>query len=129
MNAPFREKLTLSPLPKTWILDLDGTLVKHNGHLSEEGDQLLPWAQDFFARLSDEDMIVVITSRPEERRGDIERFLAQNGVRFNALICGAPYGERVLVNDRKPSGLTTAYAINCTRDACAGIDYEIDESL
>lgn len=25
------EKLTLSPLSHTWILDFDGTIVKHNG--------------------------------------------------------------------------------------------------
>jgi hypothetical protein len=25
------EEIRLSPMPKTWILDLDGTLVVHNG--------------------------------------------------------------------------------------------------
>ena len=25
------EKIIVSSLPKTWILDLDGTIVKHNG--------------------------------------------------------------------------------------------------
>ncbi len=26
------EKLILSTLPKTWIFDLDGTLLRHNGY-------------------------------------------------------------------------------------------------
>ena len=34
------ETLTLSPLPHTWILDVDGTLCVHNGHLNG-GDELL----------------------------------------------------------------------------------------
>ena len=37
------ERFTLSPLPKTWILDLDGTLVKHNGYKTDGRDSLLIW--------------------------------------------------------------------------------------
>lgn len=33
--------LTLSTLPKTWIFDLDGTLVKHNGYKIDGHDTLL----------------------------------------------------------------------------------------
>ena len=34
------EELILSTLPKTWIFDLDGTLVKHNGY-KEDGIDIL----------------------------------------------------------------------------------------
>lgn len=40
--------LVLSPLPKTWIFDVDGTIVKHNGYLTEKGDELLPGVRVFF---------------------------------------------------------------------------------
>lgn len=41
------ETIVLSPLPKTWILDLDGTLVKHNGYKLDGHDTLLPGAREF----------------------------------------------------------------------------------
>ena len=33
--------LSLSKLPHTWILDLDGTIVKHNGYKLDGKDSLL----------------------------------------------------------------------------------------
>ena len=38
-------ELTLSTLPKTWLFDIDGTLVKHNGY-KEGGDVLLPGVRE-----------------------------------------------------------------------------------
>ena len=40
-----------------------------------------------------------------------------------------PFGERILVNYRKPSGLDTAYAVNKDRDEKFEIDYIINEEL
>ena len=37
-------ELVMSTLPKTWILDLDGTLVKHNGYKMDGEDSLLKGA-------------------------------------------------------------------------------------
>ena len=48
--------LTLSPLPKTWLFDVDGTIVKHNGHL-HGGDELLEGVKEFFAQISTEDEV------------------------------------------------------------------------
>ena len=42
--------LTLSSLPHTWILDLDGTLVEHNGYKIYGKDRLLPGVRDFLRR-------------------------------------------------------------------------------
>ena len=39
--------LPLKDLPKGWILDLDGTLVVHNGYKTGE-DTILPGVKDFF---------------------------------------------------------------------------------
>ena len=47
-----------------------------------------------------------------------------NGIRYDAIVCGVPYGERILVNDRKPSGLTTAIAMNTERDVFMDAAFE-----
>ena len=40
-------KVTLSTLGHTWILDIDGTIVKHNGYLIDGEDTFLPGAETF----------------------------------------------------------------------------------
>jgi 23S rRNA G2445 N2-methylase RlmL len=62
------------------------------------------------------DLIIIITSRTDEFRRITEEFLGQNGISYDHIIFNAPYGERILINDRKPSGLTMAVAINVDRD-------------
>lgn len=123
------EVITVSPLPKTWVLDLDGTVVKHNGYKLDGRDTLLPGAKAFFASIRPEDMVVFITSRTEEYRSMTEAFLQENGIRYDTILYGAPYGERILVNDRKPSGLTTAIAMNTNRDVFMDAVFEVDEQL
>ncbi len=108
--------MTLSSLGHTWILDLDGTLVVHNGHKRPEGDSWLPGALEFLQSIPNEDMIVIITSRSEEYRSATEAFLVKHAIRFDHILFSAPYGERIVLNDGKPSGLTTAYALNLERD-------------
>ena len=65
----------------------------------------------------------------EEYRKQTESFLLDQGMRFDCIIWNAPCGERILINDRKPSGLATAYAVNCIRDRFEGIEYYIDEAI
>ena len=121
--------IVLSSLPKTWILDLDGTVVKHNGYKSDGHDTLLPGAKAFLSGIGPEDMVVFITSRTEAQRAMTEAFLRDNGIRYDAIVYGAPYGERILVNDRKPSGLATAIAVNTERDVFMDAVFEVDEGL
>jgi len=123
------EKLILSPLAHTWILDLDGTLVKHNGYKTDGHDTLLDGALEFLRSIPEGDMVVFITSRTGEYKEITESFLAEHGIRYNHVICNAPYGERVLINDRKPSGLDTAIALNVERDRIHHIKIEVDENL
>lgn len=119
-------KLRLSSLPHTWILDLDGTIVEHNGYKLHGRDVLLPGAMDFLSAIPAEDMVIFLTSRTEEYRELTERFLHENGIRYNHIIWNAPYGERILINDDKPSGLQMAYAVHCTRDSGELPAFEID---
>ena len=45
-------------------------------------------------------------------------------------LFGLPAGERVLINDTKPSGLSTALAVNVVRDAgLANIAIEVSPDL
>ena len=122
------QKITLSPLGHTWIFDLDGTLVRHNGH-KERGEELLPGAKELLGRIPAEDMIVIVTARKEEVREQTEEFLRANGIRYDHIIFNAPYGERIVVNDRKPSGLNMSVAVNLDRDEIRPLDFVIDETL
>ncbi len=110
------EELILSTLPKTWIFDLDGTLVKHNGYKEDGIDILLADAKEYLAEIPPEDKIIIVTSRTEEYRKMTIRFLRENGIRYDEILFNMPFGERILVNDRKPSGLDMAVAVNLNRD-------------
>lgn len=50
-------------------------------------------------------------------------------MRYNEIIFNAPYGERVLVNDKKTSGMKTAIAVNTQRDIFMEQKFIIDEDL
>ena len=110
------EKMILSTLPKTWIFDLDGTLVKHNGYLLDGADTLLDGVKEYLGGLPPEDRILILTSRKETYKTSTVRFLDENGIRYDAVLFDMPVGERIVVNDRKPSGIRMAVAVNCTRD-------------
>lgn len=121
--------LEFSPLPKTWILDVDGTIVKHNGYKTDGYDTLLEGVKEFFETVSAEDKVIILTARKEEYLPALKDFLRQNNIRYDALLTEIPLGERILVNDRKPSGLNTAFAVNKDRDDVFKITYTIHKEL
>lgn len=121
------ESIKVSTLPKTWILDLDGTLVKHNGYKLDGCDTLLPGAQKFLENIQPEDLVIIVTSRSEQYRKLTLDFLREQNIRYDYIIFGAPYGERILVNDRKPSGLATALAVNTQRDEACNASFQIED--
>lgn len=122
-------KIEMSALPKTWILDLDGTIVKHNGYKIDGEDSLLDGARELLAQIREEDCVIFVTSRKPEYKELTEDFLKKNHIRYNHIIYDAPYGERVLVNDDKPSGLKMAYAISGKRDEVPNLKLTINEDL
>lgn len=109
------DRSNYSDLNKTWLFDLDGTLVKHNGY-KYGGDKLLPGVKEFFRQIPQNDVIIILTARSSEFRSITENFLLKNNIRFDNIIFDLPVGERILYNDQKPSGLKTAYAYNLKRD-------------
>lgn len=123
------EKLKISQLGHTWFFDLDGTVVKHNGYLTDSGDELLEGAAEFFKSISEKDKIVFITSRSSDYKEKTETFLQREGIRYDHIIFDLPYGERILVNDIKPGGLQTSIAVNTQRDEWAGFTVEEDPFL
>lgn len=121
--------LEFSPLAKTWILDVDGTLVKHNGYKIDGYDTLLDGVREFFETLNPDDKVVLLTARKEEYLPALKDFLAKNNIRYDFLLTDMPMGERILVNDRKPSGLDMSFAINKNRDDVFNVAYKINEEL
>jgi hypothetical protein len=123
-------KLTLSPLGHTWFIDIDGTIVKHNGYIIDGHDTLLPGVKKFFKSIPQGDKIILASSRKNKYKKSTLAFLKTNGIRFDKVIFDLPYGERVLINDAKPSGLKTCKVIEPKRDG--GLDHfdiTIDKTL
>lgn len=123
------DKLILSSLGHTWILDLDGTIVKHNGYKIDGQDTFLDGAEAFLKSLPGQDRIIFLTSREEKWKEPTERFLREHGIRFDCILYDMPYGERILLNDCKPSGLKMGYAVNRERDNFQALKVVIDEDL
>lgn len=116
--------MVLSTLPKTWIFDIDGTIVKHNGYKIDGHDTLLDGAREYIAALPDEDFILFLTSRTDEYREITIKFLRDNDIRFDEIIFNMPMGERIVVNDRKPSGIDMAVSVNLERDKGGFLEVE-----
>lgn len=107
--------LKLSKLIHTWLVDIDGTLVFHNGH-KNNGDMLLSGIKEFWSSIPENDVIILLSARTSDEQEETLNFLVSNGLRFNHAIFNLPTGERILINDIKPKGLNTAIAVNIHRN-------------
>ena len=101
----------MSMKKKLLIFDLDGTLVKHNGYKIDGKDTLLNGVRDYVGSIPVEDKIIILTSRTDEYREMTLSFLKKNNIRYDEILFNIPMGERVVVNDRKPSGLDMAHKV------------------
>lgn len=124
-----KEQLKLSPLRHTWVLDFDGTLVEHNGYKTGE-DKFLPGAKEFLNSIPKDDFILIITARENGAREKTEQFLNANKIRYDQILFEMPMGERILINDNKPSGLKCAYAITPERnEGLESLEVVVDKNL
>lgn len=124
-----KEQLRISPLGHSWILDFDGTLVVHNGYKTGY-DKFLPGAKEFLQSIPKDDFVLIVTAREKESKEKTEKFLKDNGIRYNEILFEMPMGERILINDDKPSGLRCAYAITPKRNqGLENLEILIDEEL
>lgn len=122
-------ELILSDLEKTWLIDIDGTLVKHNGYLIDGRDTLLEGAKELIDSIPQKDVIILLTSRKKEYLNLTTDFLKENDVRFDRILFGLPVGERIIINDVKPKGLKTAVAVNVTRDEKISVSFRESSNI
>lgn len=115
--SDFEQLNNLSELPKTWIFDLDGTVVYHRPFNTFIKDKLVPGFKDFYRQnVLPQDYVLFVTARKRKKISTM-LFLWRQGIRYNKILFGLPYGERILFNDVKPKeNLKTAYAINLQRN-------------
>ena len=102
-------------LAHTWFIDLDGTILNHNGYINGN-DYLLPGVKELWASIPINDYIVITTGREKEYEEISLKILKDNDLRYDHAIFGLPLGERIVVNDLKPEGLKTAIAWNVERN-------------
>jgi hypothetical protein len=113
------KKVVISPLPHTWLVDVDGTIVEHNGHKGH-GDVLLPGVKTLWNQFAACDVVILLSARTKQEMQPTLAFLAANDLRYDHVLFDLPTGERILINDEKPGGLKTAVAINVPRDVGLG---------
>ena len=122
-------ELTLSTLPKTWIFDLDGTLVEHNGYKTGK-DKLLPGVKEFLDQIPKEDFVLILTGRESAAEKQTKNFFEENELRCDKIIFEVPLGERILFNDKKPSGLELSFAVNLKRnEGLESLHIKLDQNL
>jgi hypothetical protein len=108
---------------KTIFCDIDGTLLRHFGSLSEQINleknmTTLPNAIEainLWDKLGYQ--IILVTGRRESSRQVTENQLSSLNIFYDKLIMGIGNGDRIIINDKKPDGIkNTAYAINVVRN-------------
>jgi hypothetical protein len=106
------------PKHRTWFIDLDGTIFKHNKYLENPKliEKPLPNALEFMQKIPNEDAIIFTTGRAKCIRRHVVDSLKKAGIRFDHIIMGLPSGTRILINDEKPGGKRSAIAIIVARD-------------
>ena len=108
-------------MKKTLFIDIDGTLFKHRGNLSNiflDEAELLPGVIEKINKWNaDGHIIILTTGRAESMREITNKELEKNGIFYNQLIMGLTRGERIIINDKKPNNnMCTASSITIDRD-------------
>lgn len=107
--------MNLSELNHTWFIDIDGTILEHNGY-KDGNESFLPGVKEFWSKIPWNDCIVLVTGRPEEYRSSTLALFNLHALRYDHALFNMPLGERIVINDIKPGGLKTAIAINLERN-------------
>ena len=113
-------------MKKTIFLDIDGTLLRHCGSLTniffEDSPQVLDGAIEKINEWESKGYnIILTTGRKESLRRITENQLVKLGIVYDQLIMGLGGGPRYIINDLKPnSEEPTAQAINLKRNGGIG---------
>ena len=106
---------------KTLFIDIDGCLIKHKGNLSKqilEEPEVLPGVIEKLNQWEGEGhKIILTTGRKESMRKATEKQLSKVGIFYDQLIMGINRGERIIINDSKPTeDQSTCKAIQIKRN-------------
>ena len=91
----------------------------HNAYLEGE-DVFIDSSVEFIKKIPENDKIIFLTSRDERYKDRTMESLNKREIRYDNIIFNAPFGERIIINDMKPSGLKMAYAVNVVRNEGLG---------
>ena len=101
--------------PDTWLVDLDGVLLHHDGSppCTQWSDyRLVPGAAEWLSELERRgDCIVLVSARKECCRAELETRLRALGFVWDQLVLGLTSGHRWLVNDGGPEQRTHAVQV------------------
>lgn len=106
---------------KTIICDLDGTVFRHHGGQFtqyEKDVEILPGVKEKFSEWGSKGYSIILMSARRESDRDLTiSQLSKFEIFYDKLILGVGGGERVLINDLKPSvKYNTATAYNVERN-------------
>ena len=105
---------------KTVFIDIDGTVLKHNGDLSTQINSDCSVLNGVIEKFNEWNRkgyhIVLTTGRKECMRELTQRQLQKFGLFYDQLVMGLPRGQRVLINDTKPDMESTAVAFTVKRN-------------
>lgn len=114
----------LDSYPKTYFIDIDGTIVPNltledlekYSQVPNFIQDLLPGVKDFFNHLHKYDVVIFTTARGSEFKELTERTLRFHKIKYNQLIMDLPAGQRFLINDTVNMFYQKAIAVNVLRN-------------
>jgi uncharacterized HAD superfamily protein len=120
----FLSKKMLDSYPKTYFIDIDGTIVPNLTisdlekyiHVPNYIQDLLPGVKKFFETLYNNDVVIFTTARGSQYKELTERTLRHHRIKYHQLIMDLPIGQRVLINDSVNMLYQKAIAINVLRN-------------
>ena len=113
----------------TYLIDIDGVLLRHRGNLSEQmSDYTERLAHTVFLINEIEKnggKIILTTGRKESMRAFTENQLSNHKIFYDQLVMGFNRGARILINDLKPSQtMRTAFAFSPERNNLGKLEIE-----
>jgi len=107
---------------KTFIIDLDGVLVKSSAKYFQPywgtSEGIAENIEAINKLKENGNQIIILTSRTEEYRQITEEQLKNIGLKYDSLIMNALHNQRVVINDFSSSNpFPSAMAINLERDS------------
>lgn len=93
---------------RTYFVDVDGVLMKNCGKYGSvnwsNNKTTIPENMEVIRDLQSRGaQIVITTSRTEEYKKDLEKILAENGIKPYAILTGMNHAARVVINDFAPT--------------------------